>query len=110
MEQEGQRAGFLERSLEAAKEEWTKLANENSVLKSRVQQLEQIASSGSKFAKFVSLKEENQKLSHQHARLRKAHVRLKKQTQKGFRGYHAQPAPPRRPFTTQPNRGPESLS
>ena len=43
----------------------------------RIAQLEQITQSGSKFAKFVSLKEENQKLANQHARLR-AHIKLKK--------------------------------
>ena len=101
VEQEHQRANFLEKSLEAAKAEWTKLVNENSGLKARLAQLEQIAQGGSKFAKFVSLKEENQKLANQHARLRKAHIKLRKgvKARNGPRSFGA-PIQPKRPETT----------
>jgi hypothetical protein len=101
VDQEHQRAIFLEKSLEAAKAEWTKLANENSALKARLAQLEQIAQGGSKFAKFVSLKEENQKLANQHARLRKAHIKLRKgvKARSGPRSFGA-PIQPKRPETT----------
>ena len=101
VQHESQRASFLEKSLEAAKGEWSKLANENSTLKARLAQLEQIAQGGSKFAKFVSLKEENQKLANQHARLRKAHIKLKKgvAARSAKRSFGA-PLQPKRPETT----------
>ena len=102
VEQERQRAAFLEKSLEAAKAEWAKLVNENSAMKVRIAQLEQITQSGSKFAKFVSLKEENQKLANQHARLRKAHIKLKKgfKARNGPRPFGAPILQPKRPETT----------
>ena len=64
---------FMSKSLKQAKTEWNQLTQENALLKQRLAQLEQLANGGSKFAKFVAIKEENFKLADQNARLQKAH-------------------------------------
>ena len=86
---------FMNKALEQAKAEWSKLSQENAMLKQRLEQLEKIAKGGSKFAKFVAIKEENLKLSHHNARLQKAHRHLKKQHKRHGRA----PGMPRRPET-----------
>ena len=100
------RYDFMTKALEQAKSEWEALSQENAVLKQRLEQLEKIASGGSKFAKFVAIKEENAKLTSHNHRLQKAHRHLRKQTKNtkfgGLPGQRQrQPGvPPRRPETT----------
>ena len=88
---------FLSKSLEQAKTEWNQLTQENALLKQRLAQLEQLANGGSKFAKFVAIKEENFKLADQNARLQKAHRNIRKKNQKNSK--FRPPGLPRRPET-----------
>lgn len=109
---------FMNKALEQAKSEWSKLSQENSILKQRLEQLEKLASGGSKFAKFVAVKEENAKLSTQLSKahrqvnvFKKQHHLKKKHRQVGgqvskFRpgqqnqGHYDNRGMPRRPETT----------
>ena len=88
---------FMSKSLKQAKTEWNQLTQENALLKQRLAQLEQLANGGSKFAKFVAIKEENFKLADQNARLQKAHRNIRKKHQKNSK--FRPPGLPRRPET-----------